>query len=257
MRRSLILCCVIACAGCNKGTPTAPERASVKPGAKDAVAAYHNAPQSARSALNAVKKVEARTEVGINYNDYSTVVGEAWGDVKIFVESPEGKSLPAFSLLLTKAARDYKLALDIWQNKIQFDWLYAHRADVETLQQTCWIRASKWIRMADSLLDAEQTENVLKTVAAVPGNEEDFDAVWKRIKDNAYKDYKAETKKEQADFDARMKKSEEDSKAATKRIQEENEASPSSPVIDVSSCGARGGSEKSSLQTRHWSGGQP
>ena len=30
-------------------------------------------------------------EIGINYANYSTVVGEAWGDVKIFIESPEGE----------------------------------------------------------------------------------------------------------------------------------------------------------------------
>ena len=47
---------------------------------KEAVSIYRNAPQSARNALNVVKKVEARTEVGINFRDYSTVVGEAWAE---------------------------------------------------------------------------------------------------------------------------------------------------------------------------------
>ena len=69
--------------------------------------------------MNAVKKLEARTEVGINYKEYSTAVGDAWGDVKVFVESPEGKRLPEFSFALMSAMGKYRLALDIWQDKNQ------------------------------------------------------------------------------------------------------------------------------------------
>ena len=150
---------------------------------KDAVAIYRNAPQSAQSALNAVKKLEARVEVGVNYADYSRAVGEAWGDVKIFIESADGKSVPEFSLLLTKAIEDYKLASDIWQNKIQWPSLYGDRLDVETHQQACWTRAGTWIKLAESLLDVEKTESDLKAFAAAIKNEEDFDAAWKKIKD--------------------------------------------------------------------------
>lgn len=86
---------------------------------KEAIAAYRNVPQSARNALNAVKKVEARTEVSISYKDYPTVVGEAWADVKIFTESPEGKKLPEFSFLLVSAMGKYKFALDVWRVKVE------------------------------------------------------------------------------------------------------------------------------------------
>ncbi len=142
---------------------------------------YANAPQSARNALNAVKKVEARTEVGIRYENYSTVVGEAWADVKIFIESPEGKNLQEFDTLLAKAIANYKLAADIWQNKIQWPTLYADRTDVEALQQECWIQAEGWITLAESLLDAKRTAKTLESMDEISGKAADLNAKWKDI----------------------------------------------------------------------------
>lgn len=150
---------------------------------KEAIAIYRNAPNSARTALNVAKKLEARTEVGINYRDYSTVVGEAWGDVKIFVESPEGKSIPEFSLLLTEALRHYKLALDIWQDKIQYPRLYGDRTDVDRLMQACWARAGKLNKLAESLLEPDKIESTLEVISKLPNSEEDLSAAWRGITD--------------------------------------------------------------------------
>ena len=135
---------------------------------KEAIATYRNAPPSARNALNAVKKVEARAEVGITYKDYSTVVGEAWADVKIFAESPEGKKLPEFSFLLVSAMGKYKLALDIWHKtdttldfESEFQAIGHQRIPFYTkvlsdsLRQRCWGAAHRRIDMAESLITAE------------------------------------------------------------------------------------------------------
>ena len=111
------------------------------------------------------------------------MVGEAWADVKIFIESPDGKKLQEFSVLLAKAAKDYKLALNVWQNKIQWPTLYGDRADVEAIQQTCWMQAGKYIELAESLLDAEKTAKALERVASLSTSEEDLDAAWKKIED--------------------------------------------------------------------------
>jgi hypothetical protein len=148
------------------------------------LATYRNAPQSARNALNAVKKVEARIEVGVNYNEYSTAVGEAWGDVKIFAESPDGKSLPEFNLLLTKAIADYKSVLPIWRSMVEYDTLYGRRDDVKSLQQRCWARAGEWTELAESLLDVEKAQDGLKRFVALPKKVEDFDATWKKLHDD-------------------------------------------------------------------------
>ena len=122
---------------------------------KDAVSVYRNAPPSARNALNAVKKVEARAEFGVNFEKYSTLVGEAWADVKIFVESPDGKKLPEFSFLLVSAMGKYKLALDIWHEKIQEHLEFGMQEPSSTLLQQCWGVAHRRIDMAESLISGE------------------------------------------------------------------------------------------------------
>jgi len=153
----------------------------------EAVSIYRKAPQSARNAINALKKVEARLEVGINFRDYSTVVGESWADVKIFIESSDGKKLPEFNMLLRTAVQDYKLAHDIWNSKIEYSILYGResnvRDEVDSLQQKCWSQARRYIDLADSLLDPEKTAKSLETVASLPANEKDLDADWEEIRD--------------------------------------------------------------------------
>ena len=123
---------------------------------KEAIAAYRDVPQSARNALNAVKKLEARTEVGMSYKDYSTAVGEAWGDVKVFAESPEGKKLSDFSFVLVSAMGKYKLALDIWQDKVQ-EYLRYYPTNILSgaLLQQCWKTAHRRINMVESLAAGE------------------------------------------------------------------------------------------------------
>jgi flagellar biosynthesis GTPase FlhF len=132
---------------------------------------YRNPSEPARAALSVLKKLEARMEVGINYSAYGSVVGEAWGEVKIFVESEEGRKLQEFSELLVKAMDDYKLALDIWGKKIQYSSLYGDRADVEDLQQKCWSQASLRIRLAERMLDPAKVETALADAVAPAANE--------------------------------------------------------------------------------------
>jgi hypothetical protein len=144
---------------------------------KEAVQAYRNVPQSARNAANTVKRLEARTEVGINYADYSRAVGEAWGEVKVFVESPEGKAVPDFSLLLTNAIADYKTAITAWHWKIEWSSLDRGVSDaLGELQQLCWERAGKRLQIAEALLDPEKTEKALAAIARAEKNDEDFNA---------------------------------------------------------------------------------
>ncbi len=149
---------------------------------KAAIAAYRNLPQSARAALNVLKKVEARTEIGLSYSDYSTVVGEAWGEVKVFAESPEGKAIPDFSMMLANAIADYKSALKAWHDKIEYPALYGPRiVDLSVLMQRCWSRAGRRISLAEALLDAEKTEKTLETIAKDQENDEDFDATMRSM----------------------------------------------------------------------------
>ncbi|KKL04674.1 hypothetical protein LCGC14_2613690, partial [marine sediment metagenome] len=121
---------------------------------------YADVSQSARDTLNIVKKVGARTEVGINYTQYMEVVGQAWGDVKIFAESPEGEDLWELSFSLTAAIEQYKEALDEWQKKFDTQSA-AEKAACDELLQLNWQSAGVHTRRAESLLDPAECESVL------------------------------------------------------------------------------------------------
>ena len=134
---------------------------------KAAALAYRKAPESARTALNVLKKLEARTEVGINYADYSRGVGEAWAEVKIFVESPEAPQLPEFNFLLVSATEKYKLGLDAWRGKFEPERnLRYHDALSDVVLQECWRAASRRLEAAQSLISEDDATTVLSRVKA-------------------------------------------------------------------------------------------
>ena len=154
--------------------------------AQDAVrAAYRNAPQSGRTAMNVVKKVAARTEIGINYKDYSTVVGEAWAEVKVFTESPEGKAVPAFSLLLISAMDKHRLALDVWRG--QFDGGTTGFTFDEGLSslviKECWRAADCRIDTAEALISNDDLESAFSRVAQLRKADETYETTVRSLFD--------------------------------------------------------------------------
>lgn len=128
----------------------------------EAIKAYASPPAAARTALNAIKKLNARTEVGINYRDYGTVVGETWAEVKVFVESPEGEQLEDFSKLLVGTVDKYRLALDIWRGKIDGDLEY-DKTLADVLLQECWRAAGARLKVAEGLLGGDKVETYLSS----------------------------------------------------------------------------------------------
>ena len=71
-------------------------------------------PPSAILAYKALKKVEARTEVGVSRRDYPEVIAEAKVAVNLFIESPESKSVPNLTESLEKAMKHYADAKNLW-----------------------------------------------------------------------------------------------------------------------------------------------
>jgi serine/threonine protein kinase len=145
---------------------------------KQILARYANLPQTARDALNAVKKLAAKTETGVIYADYTRAVGDTWGDVKIFVESAEGKKLPELSLMLRKAMDDYKSAGEAWSEKFDVhsdstSQLIA-KYELDDLMQRCWKRARERMNLAEGLLDSSTTEASVQAILSPAPKEEDF-----------------------------------------------------------------------------------
>ena len=61
--------------------------------------------QSAKDAIRALKKLEARVEAGISYKDYAPALGDAKFEVNLFLESPEAKEMPRLSEAVKKTIR--------------------------------------------------------------------------------------------------------------------------------------------------------
>jgi hypothetical protein len=148
---------------------------------KERALAYRHTPESARKALNVLKKVDARMDVGINYVSYGAVIGEAWGEVKIFVESEEGKKLEEFCNMLRAAVADYKLAHDIWADKIKYPRVFGDSADVDALMQKCWTKARRCLETAEAMLMADKAEEALEAAAAAMSNESDLELEWTKL----------------------------------------------------------------------------
>jgi chemotaxis protein histidine kinase CheA len=150
---------------------------------RDRVLVYRSVPDSARAPLNALKKLQAKVEIGINILNYRTSVGDAWGELKIYAESDDGKKFREFSASLVLAIEDYKLALDAWNSELQYPSVYRHSEDdINDLRQKCWSQASKYIGLAEALLNQEKAESALETLA---GGAEDLQGAWTKIRNKA------------------------------------------------------------------------
>lgn len=67
----------------------------------------------------ALKKLEAKTETGINYRDYGKEMGETWFAVKGYLESPSANKEPEIAQALAGAMRKYNLAAQLWTWSIE------------------------------------------------------------------------------------------------------------------------------------------
>lgn len=74
--------------------------------------------QSAKEALEALKKLESRVQVGISYKDYGPALGETHYKVKMFLESPDSNKNPMLAKSIGKALQHYTYANEIWGIKI-------------------------------------------------------------------------------------------------------------------------------------------
>jgi len=144
---------------------------------KAVILAYRNAPDSARTALNVLKKLEARIEAGITYVDYTKAVGEAWAEVKVFVDSPEARQLPEFNFLLVSATNKYKLALDVWRGKLEPNPdLRCHERLSEVVMRECWRAASRRLEAAQLLISDDGAAEVLPRVTMWQETDNGYDA---------------------------------------------------------------------------------
>jgi len=80
---------------------------------------YANVPQSAKSLLTALKRLDSRLEIGATYATYSTEVENFYIDMKMFVGSKEGQQYPELCFMLRNCADCYVLVRDYWSDSIR------------------------------------------------------------------------------------------------------------------------------------------
>ncbi|MBM4300777.1 MAG: hypothetical protein FJ121_04490 [Deltaproteobacteria bacterium] len=69
----------------------------------------------AEDAILSMKKLEAKCNIGINYNDYTKDLGETAYSVRLFVDSKSADKFPNTKTHLVKAFEHYKFAKDVWE----------------------------------------------------------------------------------------------------------------------------------------------
>jgi hypothetical protein len=108
--------------------------------------------QSAKEAIRALKKLEARVQVGISYRDYAPALGDAQFEVNLFLESPEAKSKSELSQSIKKAMELYLQANTIWGEKVKLSLPYELQEKFDKAITTYWEHASEELKKATSLL---------------------------------------------------------------------------------------------------------
>ena len=113
--------------------------------------------QSAKEAIYALKKLEAKCQIGASYRDYSSVLGEAKFSVNLFIEGDEAKQIPTLKESISNIMRHYetagifwKLGLSEWKEGVpkkqqeEIIWDYPTAAmDIEYGGARCFLPYSK------------------------------------------------------------------------------------------------------------------
>lgn len=74
--------------------------------------------QSARDAVRALKRIEARVDMGINYQEYLLALADARVEVQMYLESREAKQKDALNSLIKKILGHYETVREVWKGKV-------------------------------------------------------------------------------------------------------------------------------------------
>jgi hypothetical protein len=74
--------------------------------------------QSAKDALMGLKKLEARCQSGISYQDYSNALADAKFPVNIYIQSNDAKKYPELTESINKSMQHYEFVNTLWHEKM-------------------------------------------------------------------------------------------------------------------------------------------
>jgi hypothetical protein len=131
---------------------------------------YDTIPEDAKAAVKALKKLEARTEIGVNFVDYNKAVSEIYPDLKVFIESPDSKDMPELRLVLANAIACHLKVRELWSAKVASDdpiRQYNASMTLITAQPWLWKVAGVNTSGASALIDSPKADlpQVQKSIA--------------------------------------------------------------------------------------------
>jgi hypothetical protein len=157
--------------------------------------------QSAKDALMALKKLEARCQGGISYNDYVNALGEAKFHLYLYYKSPDAEKYPDLSDSFEKAILHYEFAGMVWRQKMSKKYgefidmdselgksitrsypnakkvmnagsgIYSGEYAIDLLLPLIWAEASKELEITTNLyaklgkISSDETEKLKKEIA--------------------------------------------------------------------------------------------
>ena len=115
-------------------------------------------PAPGKIALEAMKKLQARIEIGLSYAEYRAKLGETWADVKPFVESGDSMQFPSFRTCILAAFHEFEAALKLWTMRIDYPTLIRPQ-DYEADLQASWKLAGQKLEEATSIAEGRVRES--------------------------------------------------------------------------------------------------
>jgi hypothetical protein len=70
--------------------------------------------QSAKDAVRALQKLQAKIEIGMTYPDYVSALEDTWFEIKSFLDSPEAKIKTELALEINQSMDNYRFAREYW-----------------------------------------------------------------------------------------------------------------------------------------------
>ncbi len=136
---------------------------------------YKSPPSEAKDVIKALKKLRARTDIGINFVDYDKAISDVLPEVKVFIGSDEAKPMPEVRLLLGNAMDCYLKVRDIWGKSISSSSpsaKYDASVLLITARPTLWKIADTNVTGAIAFLEGtpEELPKAQETLTAGLGN---------------------------------------------------------------------------------------
>ena len=126
---------------------------------------YKDLPSDAKDVVKALKKLQARTEIGVNFVDYDRAVSDIYPDVKVFIESAEARNLPELQFAMKNAMDCYLKVRELLAVSISSD-SPGKQYDASMLlvraQPTLWKIAAVNISAAHAFVEGPQ-QDLVKT----------------------------------------------------------------------------------------------